>query len=148
MVRVLCRTIPQLDTIGSILEELMKNDFIKEIGMPLEYSCKMKTLVLFIKPRHVSLINSIEKVFQKCTAGYTVIIIEASKDSSVVAEKKLNKLETDNSVQEREKIAIIPPNETNMCICECAEEIEQLYTVVFIITFANMILSLYIIFDL
>jgi len=70
---------------------LMTFDFIMEIGMPLEYSYKMKSLVLFMKPKHNSSSNSITKVFEKCVFGYRCLIVQA-KDPSVVAEKKSNEL--------------------------------------------------------
>jgi len=151
IVRVSCRTIEQLDNIAIILKLLMKFDFIMEIGMPLEYSYKMKSLLLFIKPKHNSLSNSIAKVFQKCTVDYPLFIIE-DEHTSVAAEKKLNEvakevseiaekekvqtemekvqtctsnLPTDmnNSVQERRKPAhLFCQNGTNMCILTSAEE--------------------------
>jgi hypothetical protein len=170
MVRVLCRTIPQLDIIGTILEELMKSDFIMEIGMPLVYSYKMKSLVIFIKPKpnDKDRANSIEKVFQNCTVEYSTFILETDTPP-VSTEIKFNE-EMNQPVQEEERLpadvvsnsstpsrsssfATISENETNdMCIWESVKEqkreIEQLYKIVFIVTIGNFFLSLYIKFDL
>jgi hypothetical protein len=147
IVRICCRTIQHLDNIAVILEELMKVDFIMEIGMPLEYSYKLKTLVLFIKPKHYSLRNSIAQVFQKCTVDYPLFLVD-EEDSSVAAEEKLNEeakelseiaeeeivqtemenvqtctsnlpVDMNNSIQEGGKPA---QNETNMCITTSPEE--------------------------
>jgi hypothetical protein len=64
----------------------------------------MKSLVLFIKPKHDSLSNSIENVFQKCSFRYPVTVIEA-EDPSVVAEKKLKELMKEVSqIAEAEKV--------------------------------------------
>merc|ERR1712096_196841 len=91
--------------------------------------------------------SSIEKVFQKCSFGYPITVIEA-EDSSVAAEKKLNEVtkevsqiaevekvpaemekvqpctsnlpqDMNNSVQEEGKPA---QNGTNMCILKSAED--------------------------
>jgi hypothetical protein len=153
MVRVLCRTIPQLDNIGTILEELMRDGFIMEIGMPLVYAYKMKSLVIFIKPKpnNKERANSIEKVIQKCKVDYSTFIL-VSDNPSAPTEIKLNE-KMNKTIQETEKDTTIPENETNdMCIWESVQEqkreIEQLYTVVFIVTIGNLFLSLYIFFDL
>jgi hypothetical protein len=151
IVRVSCRTIQQLDNIGSILEKLMTVDFIMEIGMPLEYSYKMKSLVLFIKPKNEPISNSIENVFQKCKFCYRHFIIEV-EHPSVAADKFFKELETNNSVQEGTKVATIPQNGTKISIFKSAEEekreMEQLYTIVLILTMGIMFLLLYIMFDL
>jgi len=123
IVRVCCRTIKHLDNIGMIIKELMKLDLIMEIGMPLEYSYKMKSLVLFIKPKTKSLI--IEKVFQKCTVRYPYCTV-VDEDPSVAAEKKLNELEVNDSVQEVEKAAAtIAQNEASKCMLKSTKKEEN-----------------------
>jgi len=49
VVRICSRTIAQLQSIHTILKELIQHNYIEEIGMPLDYSYKFKSLVLFIK---------------------------------------------------------------------------------------------------
>jgi len=50
VVRICSRTVPQLENLNAILKELLQHNYIEEIGMPLNYAYKMKSLVLFIKP--------------------------------------------------------------------------------------------------
>jgi len=142
IVRVSCRTIPQLDRIGSILEELMTFDFIMEIGIPLEYSYKMKSLVLSIKAKNKHISNSIENVFKKSKLCYHHFTIEVKRPSDA-AENFLKEQETNNSVQEEEKVATITQNAG-----KTEHEVEQLYTITFILTTGCMFLWLYIMFDL
>jgi len=104
ILRVCCRTIPQLDNVASILTELMIFGFIMEIGMPLEYSYKMKSLVLFIKPKNEHSKNTIKQVFENCKYRFPVFLIDA-EDPSVAIEKLLNELIND-SAQEGEKPAM------------------------------------------
>jgi len=150
IVRVCCRTIEQLDNIGSILEELMKVDFVMEIGMPLEYVYKMKSLVLFIKPKHKFLRKSLEHAFEESNLEYSCITIEV-KYPSVAARKLLKDLETNNSVQKEETIATIPQNGTNMSNSESAgerkREMEKLHTTLLILTIGIIVLLLYIMFE-
>ena len=40
----------QLENIAVIMAELIKFHLIKEVGMPLEHSFTLKSLVIFIKP--------------------------------------------------------------------------------------------------
>jgi hypothetical protein len=115
IVRVCCRTIKQLDTIAVILKHLMKVDFIIEIGMPLEYSYKMKTLVLFIKPKNKKISKSIKNVFEKFTVHYPASIVE-TVHPAVAAEKVLKELIANGSLQEAATIA------QNIRILPAAEE--------------------------
>jgi hypothetical protein len=140
-----------------ILKELMQFDFIMEIGMPLEYSYKMKSLVLFLKPKNERLSNTIEKVFKKCKLRYPHVILAVILDNehpSLAAEKKLNELETNNSAQEGRKIATISQKEKNMCRLELAEEerreMEELcnITLLLLLKIGMIFLLLYNIFDL
>jgi hypothetical protein len=91
IVRVRCRTIQQLDNIAAILKELMLFDFIMEIGMPVEYSYKMKSLVLFIKPKDKEASNIIANLFETNPCRYRYLIVE-TEDPSVSAEKFLKEL--------------------------------------------------------
>jgi hypothetical protein len=76
IIRVCCRTVPQLDNIPLILHELIKFHLIEEIGMPLEYSYKMKSLVLFLKPRSEPASSKLDRVFQRCTFAYHHLVVE------------------------------------------------------------------------
>jgi hypothetical protein len=151
IVRVCCRTIEQLDNIGSILEELMKVDFIMEIGMPFEYFYEMNRLVLLIKPKDNKFSNSIEHAIKERNLGSAYVTVE-EKDPSIAAEKFLKELETNNSVQEREKVPTIPQNRTKMSLRESAaekkREIKKLHTILLMLTINFIFLLLYIIFDL
>jgi len=73
-VRVCCRSILQLDNIPLIIKELIKTHLIKEIGMPLEYSYKMKSLVLFLKPPDIESSIKIVKKLQKCSIKYSYLV--------------------------------------------------------------------------
>jgi len=76
IVRILCRTITQLDNIPLIIKELIKFHLIEEIGMkPLAYSSKMKSLVLFFKPTGETSRQKIVQVFQKCSFKYHHLVI-------------------------------------------------------------------------
>merc|ERR1712096_146431 len=137
IVRASCRTIPQLDKIGSILEELMTFNFIIEIGIPLEYSYKMKSLVLFINAKNKRIGNSIKNVFEESKLDYRHFMIKV-ENPSVAAEKVLKEQETNNSVQEEAKVARIPQNGTKLSNWKSAEkrtrEIEQLHSILCILT--------------
>lgn len=145
--RVCCRTIQQLDNIAAILKEVMKFDFIMEIGMPLEYFYKMKSLVLFIKPKNKHLANSIVRVFYR----YPNMIVE-TKDPSVSTEKKLNELEMNDSVQKGEKSATIAENGRKRCILKSAKEDRRetqgyKFRFLLFLKMSFIFLSLYYIFD-
>merc|ERR1711964_898159 len=93
IVRVCCRNIVQLENIPIILEKLMEFKLIEEIGMPLEYNYKMKTLVLFLKPTNVESSTMMDKVFQQCNFGYSHVVIEVPYPTTAaknVFEKKTN----------------------------------------------------------
>jgi len=79
IVRVSCRTIPQLDNIALITKELVKCHLIAEIGMePLEYSVKMKSMLLFLKPTDITAGQRLVHMFQKyplTSFGYEALAI-------------------------------------------------------------------------
>merc|ERR1712072_937180 len=73
------RRIKQLDHIAVMLEELMNFGLIKEIGMPVEYSYKMKSLVLFITPKKLHESAIISKVFSTSSIQFPNTIVEVAR---------------------------------------------------------------------
>merc|ERR1712096_81462 len=52
-------------------------DLIEEVGMPLKYSYKMKTLVLFIKPTNMDSQEKLDREFQTSSFGYHHFVINS-----------------------------------------------------------------------
>merc|ERR1712096_63571 len=78
VVRICCKTIAQLQSINAILNELMHHMYIQEIGMPLNYAYKMKSLVLFIKPFDVTCSKKIESKFKNSGLNFHITVFDAS----------------------------------------------------------------------
>lgn len=76
IVRVCCRTIDQLKYIDTIVELLLKYGLVVEIGMPLEFNPRMKTLVLFIKPKDIHACIKLTIVFKNCSFGYSHLVLQ------------------------------------------------------------------------
>lgn len=89
IVRVCCRTTEQLQNIVPLLSQLMKKKIVLEVGMPLIYEHKMKSLVLFIKPTNVASSMEIEAILKRSEHGYHVSV----KDIMPKISKKGNPLE-------------------------------------------------------
>jgi hypothetical protein len=98
IVRVCCRTLKQLDNIGLILTKMVKFGLIQEVGMPLTYIYKMKTLVLFIKPTSPDATSKVESVFNACSFGYHHVVMEVHYPTRA-ANKTLTKCK-DSSIDE------------------------------------------------
>jgi hypothetical protein len=86
--------------------------------MPLEYSNKMKSLVLFIKPKNKKICKNIEEVFDRCKFRYPQSVVEVNHPE-VAAEKFSKEVKMNNSIQKGQKVA---QNVTHMCILESAKE--------------------------
>jgi len=91
IVRVCCRTIAQLENISRMMKELLLSDLIQEVGMPLEYTYKMKTLVIFIKPVNVVSRMKLTYVFEECSLKYNNVAIDV--ESPTIAAKEIFKEE-------------------------------------------------------
>jgi len=74
IVRICCRTPAQLQNIVPLLSQLMKQKLVVEIGMPLKYEYKMKSLVLFIKPTNIITSMQIELFLKKSVFNYHVSV--------------------------------------------------------------------------
>jgi len=79
IVRICCRSLIQLDNITLIMKELLEGDLIEEIGMPLEYAYKMKTLVLFIKPTDFASTEKLAELFENSSFHYHHIVINVKR---------------------------------------------------------------------
>jgi len=90
IVRVCCRTIDQIKNIPLIIKELIQCNLIKEIGMPLEYAYKMKSLLLFLKPVNVQLHKKLDHVFEEHPLKFYHLVIDVEY-STVAANEILKK---------------------------------------------------------
>lgn len=116
ILRVCCRTIVQLDNIAVILKQLIKFKLIEEVGMPLTYNYKMKTLLVFLKPTSADAGVKLERVFQACAFGYYHQMIEVeypSKTAKLVFEAvSIN----DDSSESTAEVVTISQSESPACI--------------------------------
>jgi hypothetical protein len=76
IVRVSCRSVLQLDNITLILKPLLQVQLIKEIGMPLEHSYKLKTLILVIKAVNIEASMYLDELFEKSPFDYYFRVID------------------------------------------------------------------------
>merc|ERR1712034_284431 len=76
VVRICSRTIAQLQSINTILKELIQHNYIEEIGMPLDYSYKFKSLVLFIKPFDVKCSEKIASKFRNSGLNFHITVFD------------------------------------------------------------------------
>jgi hypothetical protein len=110
IVRICARSLVQLDNITLIMKELLEVNLIEEIGMPLEYAYKMKTLVLFLKPADFSSSMKLEHVFEKCSFKYHYIVIDVKYPVSSAKEKikkKANPIEKLAPLDNLSKVIIL-----------------------------------------
>jgi len=92
IVRVSCRSVVQLDNITSIMKKLLKTHLIAEIGMPLEHSFKMKSLVLFLKPTNMKSSMKLDLVFQKSSFEYYYRVIDIKISTAAAAKENSKKV--------------------------------------------------------
>jgi len=76
ILRICCESVIQLDNITLIIKAMLQLCLIKEIGMPLEYSDEMQTLVLFVKTADIESSMILDRVFQKCSFRYNYLLID------------------------------------------------------------------------
>jgi len=103
IVRVCCRTVVQLENISLIMKELLISDLIQEVGMPLQYSYKMKTLVLFIKPVNVESTIRLNHVFRECSFKYNhdvIVVGYPTAPTNKIFKKNRNKANVENTGME------------------------------------------------
>jgi len=98
IIRICCRTLEQLDNITLIVKELLKEHLIEEIGMPLEYTYKMKSLVIFLKPADILSSKKIDYVFQQCVIKYHYVKVDAVKESFKKPQKAMKNISSLNHV--------------------------------------------------
>jgi len=77
ILRVCCRTVVQLDNIPTMIQGIHIHNLIEEIGMPLDYEYKMKSLVLFIKAKDVTASKKIEYAIRESACNYHVTIVDS-----------------------------------------------------------------------
>lgn len=120
IVRICCRSLIQLDNITLIMKELLEGDLIEEIGMPLEYAYKMKTLVLFIKPTDFASTEKLAELFENSSFHYHHIVINV---------KRFTFLEEENSKKT-----------TNLPKTKCAP-LDKLSKVIIFLTIISILLT-------
>jgi len=87
IVRVCCRSVVQLDNITPIMKVLVEAHLIEEVGMPLEYSYKMKSLVLFLKPTDMEASMHLDQVFEICSFEYHHLVTDVKHPTTAKKEK-------------------------------------------------------------
>jgi hypothetical protein len=80
-VLVYCRTFDQLNDIVSKLRLVIQTNSAKEFGMPFEYRSSMKSLMIFIKPTEINLLEKIEYAFKQSINEYKVLIVDIGKEN-------------------------------------------------------------------
>jgi len=91
IVRISCKTCVQLDNIALIVKGLVKLHLIEESEMePLEYSFKMNSLVLFLKPADVASKQKLEHAFKKFPFEYNYLVFDVEEYDPSVTEKELS----------------------------------------------------------
>jgi len=108
IVRVCCRTVVQLENIAVIMAELIKFHLIKEVGMPLEHSFTLKSLVIFIKPVDIESSMKLDHVFQYSSFKYHHVVINVpypTVTAKEVFEKSQNTANVRNTNMESRKSA-------------------------------------------
>jgi len=86
ILRVCCSSVVQFDNITLIMKKLLKLRLIEEIGMPLEYFHKMKSLVLFIKPMDAESSKKLYHMFQKCSFKYHNVLLDIKSPNAPAKE--------------------------------------------------------------
>lgn len=88
VVRICSRTIAQLQNCSLIMGKLIDEDLVKEIGMPITYAYKMKSLVLFIKPKHLDATDKIERAFRESELGFHITVFDVKTQEQKEADKR------------------------------------------------------------
>merc|ERR1711964_747716 len=83
LIRICCRTFEQLQNISAIMKSIFQNNLIEEVGMPLEHSYKMKTLVMFVRPVDERSRNEILFFFTQNVYNFTIHQIDFSGDEEM-----------------------------------------------------------------
>jgi hypothetical protein len=73
LIRICCRTFEQLRDIDSRMKIILEANLVAEIGLPIEYKYKMKTLVIYIKPIDTKSKIKIRDVFKNSTVAYPIV---------------------------------------------------------------------------
>lgn len=116
VVRVCSRTVSQLQNTAIILEKLIDENLIDEIGMPLDYAYKMKSLVLFIRPKNMDATEKIEMKFRSSGLNYHLTVFDVKSVQERLEEAK----PTENKSQE-----IIPRKLTTVSQKEATQTIPK-----------------------
>lgn len=100
VVRICARTVPQLRNTATILYPLINENLIEEVGMPLKYAYKMKSLVLFIKPQDQKATEIIESRFRNSGFNYHITVFDVKnpylKEEEALKKPKAIKIEETN----------------------------------------------------
>lgn len=76
VVRICSRTVAQLQNTAIIIEKVIDENLIEEIGMPLDWFYKMKSLILFIKPVDQNATMQIEKKFRNSGLNFHITVFD------------------------------------------------------------------------
>jgi len=91
IVRVCCRTTGQILNIVPILTQMVIDGLVEEVGMPLDYSHRMKSLVLYFKPSNIVSSMQIEYALEHSEYGFVVSTLDSICPSETI--KKSSKQE-------------------------------------------------------
>jgi hypothetical protein len=135
-VLVYCRTFDQLNDIISKIQFVMQTNSAKEFGMPLEYKSCMKSLMIFIKPTEINLLEKIEYAFKQSINEYKVLIVDIGKENRSSSSSSSSSNDAtdsgDSSAREDREQHIVSkihktvnvPSEQIQEICDAQESIE------------------------
>jgi hypothetical protein len=68
------------------MKDLLELNLIEEIGMPVKYAYKMRTLVLFLKPVDFVSTMKLHLAFEKCVFQYNHYVIDIECPTATVHE--------------------------------------------------------------
>lgn len=99
IVRVSCRSVDQIESITTIVGVCVKYDLIQEVGFPSEFTKKMKSFVLFIKPVDINACVKLALVFKNCAYGYNYLVLTMPDSKCAVQEAASNEVQIANQTQ-------------------------------------------------
>jgi hypothetical protein len=75
IVRISVRNRSQLENIASIMNELLELSLIAEVGIPMEYSNRYKSIMLFLQPVNIMATNKVHQVFQESLFQFNHVVL-------------------------------------------------------------------------
>lgn len=144
IVRVCVRTMVQLNEIPQIVKELIKFNLIQEIGMPLEFSYKMKSLLLFVKPVDLKSSMEICHVLKASSFQYRYIVIDVGYPTEAAQEILEKKKNTVNDLTHTSVNVTKNESMENVHLMKSAQEEKQNKTPITISNYCDMMMIIYV----